>query len=83
MKAKTLHIGLATMALLQAGAMAIDTDCKDALKKSGDEKVQFDLDAVKMDPLALFESLVARYRGLSAYQGFIGSPRAGYPARRK
>lgn len=68
MKAKTLQIGLATMALLQASAMAIDTNCKDALKKSGNEKEQFDLDAVKMDPLALFESLVARYRGLSSYR---------------
>lgn len=68
MKAKTLQIGLATMALLHASAMATDTDCKDAIKKAGDEKKQFDLDSVKMDPLAMFESLVARYRGLSTYR---------------
>ena len=68
MKAKTLQIGLATLALLQASVMANDSDCKDALKKSGDENTQFDLDAVKMDPLALFETLVARYRELSTYR---------------
>lgn len=68
MKAKILQIGLATLALLQASAMAINSDSNDALKKSGDEKEQFDLDAVKMEPLAFFESLVARYRGLSTYR---------------
>lgn len=74
---KTLQIGSLTLLLAGISVQATEPDrtgmkgssMTDAtIKVDGDKKTQFDLDKVKMDPLAFFESLVERYRGLSSYR---------------